>query len=176
MKKIKLSIVCILALLCLTAQPVKADETEKQEVALELVRESVNMQAMYAVFDYIAMTAIKNDINNDPETEGHRIPLIAAHQQAVKEAFYDPKILGGLQSLQADIYAKEFNKAELEGLLRFYKTPLGKKYMKKQQIIARAGEKEAAELLGPVFIETMNNKLTPIIEALRNDGIIPTEE
>ncbi len=126
MKKIKLSIVCILALLCLTAQPVKADETGKQEVALELVRAIVDTEALYTAFHYMTIMAVEAGVYNDPETEGYRELLINAYREAFKETFYDPEILESMYHLQAEVYTEEFNKDELKGLLQFYKTPLGK--------------------------------------------------
>ncbi|NDV23798.1 DUF2059 domain-containing protein [Desulfovibrio sp. JC022] len=171
----KTSFICMLAIFCLAAQPVQADEKEKMEVALELIRESINMQAMYITFENMTMATIENDINNDLKTMGHRKPLIKAYKEAVKEAFYDPKVIDGQQSLYAKIYAKEFTKQELEELLHFYRTHLGKKFMKKQPHIAIAAYEKASELVGPVFVSVCNKKLAPKIEKLQKDGIMPTE-
>ncbi|NDV28054.1 DUF2059 domain-containing protein [Desulfovibrio sp. JC010] len=175
MKSIKTGIICIMALLCLIAAPAQAEENKKMEVALELAHAMLDTEALYTAFHYMTIMAVEAGVYNDPETEGYREPLINAYKEAFKETFYDPEILDSMYLLHAEVYTEEFNKKELEGLLHFYKTPLGKKFAKKQQIIMQKGEKKAEDLLSSVFANRFDEKLAPKIEKLQNDGIMPTE-
>lgn len=175
MKAIKISLLCMLALLCSISQPVQAEEKGKMEIALAMVRESLDTEALYTAFNYMTLMAIEARINSDPKTEGYREELINAYKEALKEAFYDPEILNSMYRMHAEIYAEEFNKEELEGLLSFYKTPLGKKYMKKQQIIMQKGEKKAESMISSVFATIFEEKLKTKIDKLHEDGKLPED-
>jgi hypothetical protein len=70
--------------------------------------------------------------------------------------------LGELNGQVAKIYAERFNEQELKDLLAFYKSPVGKKFIEQQPLVAEASLKFAqdwANKLSDEVIAKMRNEL-----------------
>ena len=83
----------------------------------------------------------------------------AAYEEFMLQTFSDPAILTGM----AEIYEKHFTPAEIEELIIFYDTPLGRKLVQAEPFITQAGM-ELGQKAAEKNQETFQLKLMEIMQ------------
>ncbi|WP_432735709.1 DUF2059 domain-containing protein [Maridesulfovibrio sp. FT414] len=178
MNYLKKSLINILILLTLTSQAAMAEDKNKTEMdlAMELVSLSIDIDVVFSTFEYVATLSAEASIKNDPKLAEYREPFIKAFKESMKETFYAQKNLEKLQYMFAEVYAEEFTCKERQEMITFYKTDTGRKFLKKQPIIARRTEEKATRIFKEMFASDFNEILDAKVKNLQGKGILPKDE
>jgi uncharacterized protein len=129
--------VIVSALAVLVAGQVFAEETKDTRAAAEKLLELFNMEATFdqAMGQAMQMSVGMIDSQDLPESEKVEArKAVEASMKITLEKFSWDRMKG----MFVDIYAEVLSLEELEGLIAFYESPIGRKFIKKQPELTSA--------------------------------------
>jgi uncharacterized protein len=136
-------IALIMALVCACLGPVTARAQHPSPAAVALAREVITIKGANGMTDPLVRGVIESVKNSFVPTN----PNLTRELNDVATALH--KELDGRSSevleQMAEAYATRFTEQDLKGLLTFYKTPLGQKFIKEEPIALEDGLKRAQQ-------------------------------
>ncbi len=132
-RTLKLSLIAIvLSLSAMIVQPVLADDRAKRiDAAMEVIRTTDNEEVVQTVVNALMGHIKKLMVQAHPGRE-------AIINQVLDDGAEElVKRRSELHAQIAEVYADEFTTAELRELLKFYRGPLGKKFLKRMPLVTQ---------------------------------------
>jgi len=133
----------IVALVCACLGPVTAHAQQPSPAAVALARQVIAIKGANGMTDPLVRGVIESVKNSFVPTN----PNLTRELDEVAAALH--KELDGKSSevmeQMAEAYAARFTEQDLNGLLAFYKTPLGQKFIKEEPIALEDGLKRAQQ-------------------------------
>ncbi|MEM7749607.1 MAG: DUF2059 domain-containing protein [Pseudomonadota bacterium] len=159
-RTIKLSLIVVaLGMSALLAQPALADDRAKRiEAAMEVIRTTDNKEVVETVVNALMSHIKKLMVRAHPGRD-------AIINQVLDDGAAElVKRRSELHAQIAEVYADEFTTAELRELLKFYRGPLGKKFLKRMPLVTQKtivlGQKWGRDVASDVIstVQTELNK------------------
>jgi uncharacterized protein len=136
-------IALIVALVCACLGPVTARAQHPSPAVVALAREVITIKGANSMTDPLVRGVIESVKNSLVPTN----PNLTRELNDVATALH--KELDGRSSevleQMAEAYAARFTEQDLKGLLTFYKTPLGQKFIKEEPVALEDGLKRAQQ-------------------------------
>lgn len=152
----------------------QADQKTYRAIASELV------DMAYPIDSYVdtaiagAEMGIKGALEGDPKTQKSSQVLEQALLEVAEAMFRDTETIEKFRNMQTDLLMETYTESELRKLVKFYRTPIGKKVVKETPAMMLKGMKRGAAIgqsLGdsPKYREMLSDK----INQLKAEGKLP---
>jgi hypothetical protein len=117
----------VAVILALAVVPARADEKSHRGAAEELLKLMDMDKLMQTSIDALLNAQIKAN------------PAMARYRDVMKKFFAKHMSYASLKEDLIKLYSKEFTEEELRDAIRFYKTPTGRKFLKKAPLLMQKG-------------------------------------
>jgi hypothetical protein len=166
----------VLALSVLIGQSAFADQKTHYATARELVSLTYDEKALYESVRQAGRAEAERMVENNPKTRDYGPVLVGAVMEVLDAYFRDPETQNKLKAAFARTYVEEFTEPELSELVRFYRTPIGKKVLQKLPAVVQKGWQRGSEIgsqvsSSPKYDRMIDRKL----KALQDQGKLPKE-
>jgi hypothetical protein len=136
-----------LAIACMMSSTVWASSNSHRQAAEELLKVS----DLKSTMDRMIVQMVEMQIRQKP--------VMAPYRDVLLQFFNKYLSYGSIKYDFVDIYTEEFNEQELREIVRFYKTPVGKKTITKLPILMQKGAQ-----VGMSKVKSHQNELREMLE------------
>ena len=150
----------LVALVCLSvlSVPASGQEPSKKEILAAQLLDQLQMQKMFdssfnAMPKMQAQAMAAQESKMTPEEKAKLAKRMQTSMQAAKEAMSWDSI----KPIFVKIYADNFDEAELQGMIAFYKTPVGQKWIEKQPEVQAATMQAMGQLMPKIQAAIMKS-------------------
>ena len=159
-----------------TVSKVFADEENHYRAAVQLVRLVYDKQAMYEAAKKSALMTVKDRFENNPKTIKHAEVLTNLVLEVMDACFDDAQTQTAMRTALAKLYMEEFTEYELNELIKFFITPVGKKALQKLPLLTQKGWELGSKIGGQISSSPKYQQmLTDKIKELQEKGQLPQE-
>lgn len=160
----------------LVSQGAFADQKTHYAAARELVNMTYDEKAVYESARQAGRAATERMVENNPKTRDYGPVLVDAVMEVLDAYFHDPETQNKLKAAFVRTYVEEFTESELSELVRFYRTPIGKKALQKLPAVVQKGWERGSEIGSQVSSSPKYNRmLDRKLKVLQDQGKLPKE-
>ena len=171
-----IALLSVLISLTLLNQAALAGEKTHFAAACELVNLTYNEQNIYESAKKGGLLAVKDRFENDPKMKDYSSVLVGLVMEVLDAYFHDPETQNKMKMALAKTFMEEFTESELREFVRFYKTPIGQKALRRLPIVMQKGWERGSEIGSQVSSSPKYQQmLAEKFKALQDKGLLPKE-
>ncbi len=148
------------SIIFLTAALCQADETQKRESVDELLQ-VMNASSMVDAI-YSQLQPMFKNMASELDIQADEQVIWDQYYGKIVDVMKDDMGWDKMKGPMTDIYIKNFNDAEIQGMLNFYKSEIGQATLQKLPVVM-----QESMLLGQTLAQTMMPKIMDLSEALK---------
>lgn len=172
----KVVIIFLLVFMIIPNKIAFADQKSHYVVASQLVDLTYNEKLAYEMAQKFAMLGAKDNFENNPKLKDYSGILTNLVMEILDAYFHDIETQNKMKTAFTKIYMQEFTENELKEIVKFYKTPLGQKALKKLPAVTQKCWDIGSEIGGQVSSSPKYHQmLVEKVKALQDKGILPQE-
>jgi len=139
--------VCMAVICSLSAvESSQADNKNYRAIALELAEMAYPQETIVAAAMGGAKLSIEGVYESDPKTRQYAAALKKAALEVSEAMFRDPETIKKFRDMQADLFMETYTESELLEIMKFGRSPLGKKTIQGLPEITRKGMERGAAI------------------------------
>lgn len=167
--------VCIAVICSLFAvELARAEHKDYRALALELSEMTYPEEAMIAFGMAGAKLGVKGAFDRDPRTRPYAAVLTKALLEVTEAIFRDPETIRRFRDMQVNLFMETFTESELREMLKFYRTPIGRKIIQRLPETVRKGMERGAAIGRSVGDSPKYHKMiSDKIKQLEAEGKLP---
>ena len=152
----------------------QADQNDHRAIALELAEMAYPDETILVTAMGGAKLAVEGSLEGDPKTRQYAAVMEKAILEVIETNFRDPETIKRFRDMQVGLFMETYTESELRELVKFYRTPIGKKAIQTLPEITRKGIERGATIgQGLMDSPKVQKMINDKFDRLKAEGKLP---